>query len=189
MGRARDRRAADRHVRLRRVRPQGAQAQPGARPARHQAALLGPAERAHGVRLRAEGVRGAAGVAARDQSRRARLLSPLRLCAVAAFDLSRHRQACAGNRRHHRGRRQGRCLDLLEPHGCRQAGQGGASRSRRRRSDRCAGITAWRCGAAATGLGCAARRVSIRRDRLVHRRGHDAGAKQCPGEDLFHWLR
>ena len=189
MGRARDRRAADRHVRLRRVRPQGAQAKPGARPARHQAALLGTAEWPHRFRLRAEGVRGASRVAPRDRSRRARVISPLRLCAVAAFDLPRHRQACAGHRRQHRGRWQVRSLDLLEPDGRRHAGQGGASRSWRGRSDGCAGIAAWRCGAAAAGLGCAARRVSLRRHRFIDRRGHDARAQQCAGQDLFHRLR
>ena len=134
-------------------------------------------------------LRGAPRMAPRDRSRRARVLSPLRLCAVAAFDLSRHRQARARQRRQHRGRWQDRSLDLLEPHGRRHAGQGGAARSWRGRGDGCAGIAAWRCGAAPAGLGCAARRVSLRRHQLIDRRGHDARAQQCAGQDLFHRLR
>ena len=101
MGRARDGRAADRHVRLRRVRPQGAPAQPGARPARHQAALLGTAERARRLRLRAEGLRGAARLATRDRTTtRSRPISASPMCrrrirSIAASTSSRRAPASA----------------------------------------------------------------------------------------------
>ena len=67
----------------------------GARPPRHQAALLGPRRRQSRVRLGTEGAQDAPRLAGRDRPRRARGVPALRLCADADEHLSRDQQARA----------------------------------------------------------------------------------------------
>ncbi len=100
-------RAGDRHVRVRVVGPQDADPGAGARPARHQAALLRGNAGAGAVRVPAQGVSRGARLEADHRRRCGRRLSPTCLCRAAAHDLSRSAQA--GARSHSHPARGPRC--------------------------------------------------------------------------------
>ena len=92
-----------------------------------------------------------------------------------------------GNRRHRRGRRQGRCLDLLEPHGRGEEGRAAPRPGAAEATDALELLLG--DAVQRDGRGCAVRRVSVRRRRFVGDRRTDAGAEHAAGEDLLHRLR
>ena len=163
-----------------------AHADAGARPARHQAALLRRAAGPPAVRLGAEGVARASRTGGRPSTRRGRGLSAPQLRPATAHDLSRGREAAARDDPDGaRGRGAG--ADLLlgrarrsRAPACTQ--RSGAGRDGGGRAARCA---AARCRPAAHDRRRAARRLSLRRHRFLDRGGADAGAEHAAGEDVL----
>ena len=159
----------------------GPATEPRARPSRHQAALFGTAERARRFRLGAEGVRGAARLAAGAQPRCARrpicasLMCRRRIPSIAASTSSRRVTSPPSTPKGDRD------LSLLELRGCGRARQERAARCRRPRGDRYARAAARRRGWTAARRRRAARRVPLRRHQFLGRRGDDADAQQRAG--------
>ena len=87
----------ERHVRDGGLGPRRAAADAGARPARHQAAVLDQAERPLPVRLRAQGVQGGAAMAWRIEPRRCRGADALQLRPGSDVHLCRRQQIAPGH--------------------------------------------------------------------------------------------
>ena len=184
------RRALSRHVRLRAVGSQPADAVHGARPVGRQAAVLRAAGRRHpAVRQRTEvaaGVPGAAGRWTESRHRPAgrRGVFRARVRRRAAHHLSPGEEAAAGSRPRHpawrSGRRAarilGRALHPGQPHQPR--------RRLRRTAASSAGI-----GAPADDLGSSSRCIPVRRCRFQRRGGDDGRAVEWPGQHLLHRVR
>ena len=90
-----DREAPDRHVHHRHLGSPRADADVGARPSRHQAAVLGKVRRPLPVRFRAQGLARAPGLDAAHRPRRGRRFPAAQLHPGAALDLPRRQQARA----------------------------------------------------------------------------------------------
>ena len=115
MGRAADGRASHRHVRLCAVGPAGAHACAWcATVSASSRSITDGRMRRFVFASELKAFEALPGWRPELDQRRARRLSAARLCAVAAFDLSRHRQARAWAYRHHRCRRQRRDARFLE---------------------------------------------------------------------------
>ena len=186
VGRGGRARARHRHVRLCAVGPHDPHSAPGARPPRHQAALLRGNAGTGAVRLRAQGFPCRARLEAEHRRRRGRRLSAPCLHCAAAHDLPRSIEAPSRSHPDPAPGQGGDSAMLLGParHRGRRPGaqRSGAGRERGGRAARCA---AARLGQAADDRRRAARGVSFRRHQFLDRRGVDAGAEHAAGEDLL----
>ncbi len=186
MGLMPGRAALRRHVRLRGVRPAEPHAASGARPARREAALLDGERRLPAVRLRIARADGASVVSQGHRPRSRRRLPALQLRADAGDHLPRRSQAAAGlNPQRCRRRRAGDRAVLAPERGRRAAGSQRYERGRgRQRLERAARL----CRASAHDRRRSARRISLRRRRLLDHRGADAGLLAAAGAHLHHRL-
>ena len=185
-----------RHVRVRALGPQGPDALAGPRPDGRKAPLLRLAERRVPVRVRAEGARRASRVRGRRRPGRAGPVAPGPLRSVALVDLRGDTKTARGHVRPGRRRpgaearrRTAGTATVLVVAERRRGGPRATVRRHARRGGGRPARSAARRGPPADGRGRPARRLPVRRDRLVDGRRVDAGAIEPPGANLHDRVR
>ncbi len=174
-----------RHVRGRALGPADPHAPPRARPDGREAALLRLGRAGLPVRQRAQGHRRASRFRRPPGSGGGRGLRALRLCAGAALDLCRDREALAGRDPRRRGGCRARRGDTGAVLGPDRRGRGrDAVRRRRRGGGRPAGEAAEALRLAAAGRGRAARGFPVRRHRQRRGDRHRPGGLARAGAHL-----